>query len=83
MADSGSSSVPKYFVTSAHVGFRLWPENDVSLALAFWGDPEVTCYIDARGALDVTEVGQEVYAELQSQAEYGIQHWSIFLEENG
>lgn len=83
MADSGSSNAPNYFLTTTRVGFRPWTENDVGLALALWGDLEVSRFIDSRGALNVVEVKQKLNAELQSQAEYGIQYWPIFLKENG
>ena len=83
MVDSGSSSAPKYFLTTARVGFRLWTENNIGLASALWGNPEVTRFIDARHALDAAEIRQKLDAELQWQAKYGVQYWPIFLKENG
>jgi RimJ/RimL family protein N-acetyltransferase len=83
MAESGSSSAPEYFLTTPRVGFRLWTENDTGLASALWGDPEVSRFIDSRGALNAAEVKQKLNAELQSQVKYGIQYWPIFLKENG
>lgn len=82
MAESGTAR-SIYFLTTARIGFRVWTENDTDLASALWGDPEVTRLIDARGALSAIEVQQKLDGELQSQAQYGIQYWPIFMKENG
>ena len=34
-----------YFLTSAHLGFRCWSDQDLPLAMELWGDPEVTALI--------------------------------------
>ncbi len=37
--------MPPYFLQTKRLGFRPWTEADVELAMALWGDPEVTLFI--------------------------------------
>ena len=34
-----------YFLKTARLGFRRWSTSDLPLALALWGDPQVTRFI--------------------------------------
>jgi len=72
-----------YFLTSERLGFRVWAERDLPLAIALWGDPDVTRLIDARGQLTDTQVRGRLTSERASQAEHGVQYWPIFLLEGG
>ena len=72
-----------YFLTSARVGFRTWSEADLPLALSLWGDPQVTHYIDSRGALSPEEVKERLQREIATQQSAGVQYWPIFLLANG
>src|SRR5262249_30084596 len=40
-----------FFLTTERIGFRTWTAEDLPLALALWGDPQVTKPIDARTTL--------------------------------
>lgn len=68
-----------YFLTSTRLGFRLWTEKDLPLAMALWGDPDVTAFIGGPFTPDVvrTRVEQEI-AQMQA---CGLQYWPVFLLE--
>ncbi len=72
----------RYFITTRRLGFRLWSEEDVALALGLWGDPAVTRLIDARGKLSEEQVRERLAQEIATQRQHGIQYWPIFLLEN-
>lgn len=55
-----------YFMRTARLGFRHWSENDLSLAVALWGDPEVTKLIGGPFSEDV--VKKKLAAEMNSMA---------------
>ena len=68
-----------FFLRTERLGFRHWRREDVDLASALWGDPLVTRLIDARGQLSDTAVSERLRAEIETQENYGIQYWPIFL----
>ncbi len=72
----------KYFITTHRLGFRIWSEGDVALALGLWGDPAVTRLIDARGKLSEEQVRARLAHEIATQRQYGLQYWPIFLLAN-
>jgi ribosomal-protein-alanine N-acetyltransferase len=72
-----------YFLTSERIGFRHWREDDFELAMALWGDAEVTRFIDARTPLKPEQVRGKLAGELARQARFGFQYWPIFLRSNG
>ena len=68
-----------YFLTSARLGFRCWCEDDLPLALALWGDPEVTALIG--GPFSEATVRARLATEIAQMQEFGVQYWPIFLLE--
>jgi ribosomal-protein-alanine N-acetyltransferase len=74
--------MPKYFLTTKRLGFRVWSEDDLDLALGLWGDPKVTKLIDARGQLTEDQVRERLLLEIANNRSHGIQYWPIFLLEN-
>jgi RimJ/RimL family protein N-acetyltransferase len=68
-----------YFLTSARLGFRHWTADDFPLALALWGDLEVTRLIG--GPFSEEEVKKKLAAEIASQAQFNVQYWPVFLLE--
>jgi len=70
-----------YFLETARLGFRRWSPDDVPLALALWGDPAVTRWIG--GPWSDTEVEARLTAEIERQADSGMQYWPVFLRSNG
>ncbi len=71
-----------YSLTTRRLGFRIWSDEDVELALGLWGDPDVTRLIDARGKLSEEQVRERLAQEIATQRQYGVQYWPIFLLEN-
>lgn len=69
------------FLVSERLGFRRWRPDDLELAAALWGDPEVTRYIG--GPASRAAAAARLAAEIASQAEAGIQYWPIFQLEDG
>jgi [ribosomal protein S5]-alanine N-acetyltransferase len=63
------------------MGFRCWKMEDLPLAMALWGDPEVTRLIG--GPFSEIEVKSKLAAEMASQAEFHVQYWPLFLLAHG
>ncbi|TNF33269.1 MAG: N-acetyltransferase [Deltaproteobacteria bacterium] len=70
-----------YFMTTERLGFGTWGEDDLPLALALWGDPEVTRLIG--GPFDRATVAARIARERATQAAHAIQYWPVFLRESG
>ena len=68
-----------FFLQSERLGFRHWEPEDLPLAQALWGDPEVARFIHAKGAFAREEVLARLARELDTQHRCGIQYWPIFL----
>ena len=71
----------KYFLRTQRLGFRVWTEDDLDLAIGLWGDHEVTKLFDSRGPLSRDQIQNRLLQEIATQAEHGIQYWPIFLWE--
>jgi [ribosomal protein S5]-alanine N-acetyltransferase len=69
-----------YFMTTARLGFRHWTVDDLPLALALWGDAEVTRFIG--GPFPDEVVSKKLVAELDSMARSNVQYWPLFLLAN-
>jgi len=79
LSDQGLGIGEKYFLKSSRLGFRLWCEDDMGIAMELWGDYEVTKYFDARGRWPLDAVRERLAKEISSAMEYGVQYWPIFL----
>ena len=55
---------------------RTWSDDDESLALKLWGDPDVSKFI-FKAPLSREEVVQIFRRQLEFQVEYGFQYWII------
>ncbi|CAB1074949.1 hypothetical protein D1AOALGA4SA_2769 [Olavius algarvensis Delta 1 endosymbiont] len=76
--------VEPYFLKSKRLGFRQWREDDLALAMEFWGDFEVTRFFDGRGQWSRKEVSERLALEIKTDNEHGVQYWPIFrLETDG
>jgi [ribosomal protein S5]-alanine N-acetyltransferase len=71
----------EYFVTTQRLGFRPWTMDDFPLALALWGDLNVTRLIG--GPFYEEEVRQRVVKEIASLRTNGVQYWPVFLLTDG
>jgi [ribosomal protein S5]-alanine N-acetyltransferase len=63
---------------TARLCFRKWRADDLDLAVGLWGDPRMTEFIDARGALDRAQVKERLEDELLLDRKHGIRYWPIF-----
>jgi RimJ/RimL family protein N-acetyltransferase len=68
-----------FFLKTPRLGFRHWSVADLPLALALWGDPEVTRFIG--GPFSPEKIQERLQAEIELSAKYHIQYWPIFLLE--
>lgn len=66
-----------YFLKTARLGFRHWSRDDLPLAVALWGDPEVTRYIG--GPFSPGQIKERLDGEIAAMSAHRIQYWPIFL----
>ena len=72
-----------YFLKSNRLGFRLWCDDDLAIAIELWGDYEVTKYFDVRGKWSRDEVRERLTKEIRTAEEHGVQYWPIFRLDTG
>ena len=70
-----------YFLRSERLGFRPLSEADIELALALWGDPEVTRLIG--GPISPGQVQERLSREIATARSHGVQYWPVFLLATG
>lgn len=66
-----------YFLNTERMRFRTWTTEDLRLAFAIWGDPEVTRYVG--GPFSREQVQEKLDREIKSQETFGVQYWPVFL----
>ena len=71
-----TSDTVGYFLRTSRLGFRLWTEANLDLALALWGDAEVTRLIG--GPFSAEQIRRRLAQEIANQEAYGIQYWPNF-----
>ncbi|MFM2482760.1 GNAT family N-acetyltransferase [Celerinatantimonas sp. YJH-8] len=67
-----------YFLTSQRLGFGIWQQEDLAIAMQLWGDFKVTRLFDNRGPLTQTQVNHRLQQEITTQQQYGYQYWPLF-----
>jgi len=72
---------PAYFLKTARLGFRTWSMDDLPLALALWGDRDVTRLIG--GPFSEPQVRARLAQEIDCQRAHGLQYWPLFLLAGG
>lgn len=70
-----------YFLTSQRLGFSIWNENSLDLALGLWGDEEVTALIG--GPFSEEYIRNRLQTEIDNQRQFHIQYWPIHLLPTG
>jgi len=70
-----------YFLTSGRIGFGTWGKEDLPLASALWGDPEVTRYHG--GAWSSQQIEDRLALEIATNQKWQMQYWPLFLLETG
>jgi ribosomal-protein-alanine N-acetyltransferase len=68
-----------YFLKSSRLGFRQWSIADLPLAVALWGDPEVTRFIG--GPFSSEKILERLQTEIDLFSKHNVQYWPIFLLE--
>ena len=76
MAAMDASETTPYFMTTERLGFRVWTREDLPLAVALWGDPEVMRYIGGPFCWAAAET--RLMLEMERHARVGVQYWPIF-----
>ena len=66
----------EYFLHSSRLGFRCWAQTDEPLAVALWGDAEVTRHFG--GPMTPDEAEARMQLEMERQRVFGIQYWPVF-----
>jgi ribosomal-protein-alanine N-acetyltransferase len=74
-------SAPIYFLKTARLGLRLWSSEDLPLALALWGDIQVTRLIG--GPFSEEQIREGLDREIASMRTYGVQYWPAFSLADG
>ncbi|MEH6944575.1 GNAT family N-acetyltransferase [Bacillus sp. JJ722] len=67
-----------YFLKTDRIGFSIWTDQDINIALSLWGDPFVTKYITAKGTIDKNQIKERLEKEILSIEQYNVQYWPIF-----
>jgi ribosomal-protein-alanine N-acetyltransferase len=81
MQDTGRTPDPaKYFLRTKRLGFRPWSVDDLGLAMALWGDEQVTKLIG--GPFSREQVQGRLSQEISNLRSHGVQYWPIFLLSN-
>lgn len=68
----------EFFLKTQRLGFSTWAQDDIGLAGALWGDPEVTRYICASGVFSREEIAARLNTEIAGGAAYQVQYWPVF-----
>lgn len=76
------SHEPNYFLSSKRICFRPWQKDDLPLALALWGDRQVT-RLFYKEPLSQEQVSERLHLEIAGEAAHHIQYWPIFRREDG
>ncbi|MFS0870587.1 GNAT family N-acetyltransferase [Paenibacillus xylanilyticus] len=69
------------FLETERLEFSIWTEEDLPLASALWGDPEVTKWISSKGFLSEDEIEARLAQEMKRQQEMKLQYWPLFEKE--
>ena len=69
--------MPDYFLRTPRLGFRQWCADDLPLALALWGDPEVSRFLGGPFPPDTVE--RKLATEIENSRIHQIQYWPLFL----
>lgn len=67
-----------FFLKSQRLGLRHWQATDILFAVKLWANPQVTQFISSQ-PLTGNDVQLRLDREIESQRNYGIQYWPVFL----
>jgi ribosomal-protein-alanine N-acetyltransferase len=72
---------PNYFLQTARLGFRPWSAGDLPLALALWGDANVTRFFG--GPFSQEQTQKRLSSEIANLTAHRVQYWPLFLLADG
>ncbi len=70
-----------YFLKTERLGFGYWSSEDLPLAQALWGDPEVSRFLG--GPFTEEQIRQRLERHMALMRDYNVQYWPVFLIETG
>jgi len=70
-----------YFLKSARLGFSHWSASDLPLAVALWGNPQVTRFFG--GPFSQEKIRERLAREIALMSTHNVQYWPIFLLAGG
>jgi len=70
-----------YFLKSPRLGFRRWSASDLPLAVALWGNPQVTRFFG--GPSSKEKIKERLAREIALMSTHNVQYWPIFLLAGG
>ncbi len=70
-----------FFLRTQRLGFRLWTEADLELAVGLWGDADVTRLIG--GPFSADQIRERLAREIANGHTSQVQYWPIFLLASG
>jgi RimJ/RimL family protein N-acetyltransferase len=71
----------EYFLRTARLGFRIWTNDDLELALDLWGDSDVTRLIG--GPFSPQQIEERLAREIATYQSDRVQYYPVFLLETG
>jgi RimJ/RimL family protein N-acetyltransferase len=74
---------PAYCLQTERIGFRVWTAEDLPLALAIWGNPQVTKLIADLGNPSEEQARERLAREVANREAFGVQYWPLFLLDGG
>ncbi len=69
-------STRPFFLTTARLGFSQWSLADLPLAMALWGNLQVTSMIG--GPFSASQIYDRLLREIETQRLHQIQYWPLF-----
>ncbi|MCE9571651.1 MAG: GNAT family N-acetyltransferase [Deltaproteobacteria bacterium] len=63
---------------TARIAFRAWRDDDLPLAMALWGDAQVSALVG--GPFDEAAVRERLAIELANQRDHGIAYWPLVVD---
>ncbi len=70
-----------YFLKSPRLGFGRWSAEDLPLAVALWGNSDVTRYFG--GPFSQEKIKEKLAREIALMTAYNVQYWPIYLLASG
>ncbi len=68
----------EYIFKTQRIGFSIWQECDLDLALSLWSNHEVMKYLSSSGFYNDEQVCSRLKQEISNYNLYGVQYWKIY-----